>query len=141
MNPVHAGPRLTWQRLMVSVATMGTFLWLSAVQLTGWGHLAVFLAAEFVLYQAFSKLVKKRRRDLALLRCFGASRGQIFGGVLVEAVAVGILGALLAIVATMLAQRFQLWIYVSSVVLGMFGALLAGVVPAIQASRVKPSGP
>ncbi|MFD1049950.1 hypothetical protein ACFQ1S_32670, partial [Kibdelosporangium lantanae] len=78
MNPVHAGPRLTWQRLVVSVATMGTFLWLSAVQLTGWGHLGVFLVAEFVLYQAFSKLVKKRRRDLALLRCFGASRGLAF---------------------------------------------------------------
>ncbi|GAB3905447.1 hypothetical protein GCM10029964_100710 [Kibdelosporangium lantanae] len=138
---MHAGPRLTWQRLVVSVATMGTFLWLSAVQLTGWGHLGVFLVAEFVLYQAFSKLVKKRRRDLALLRCFGASRGQIFGGVLVEALAVGVLGALVAIVGTVIAQRFQVLLYLSSIVLGMFGALLAGVVPAIQASRVKPSGP
>jgi ABC-type lipoprotein release transport system permease subunit len=141
MNPVHAGPRLTWQRLAVSVATTGAFLWLAIVQLTGWVFVGVFLVAEFVLYQAFAKLVRKRRRDLALLRCFGASRGQIFGGVLVEALAVGFLGSVVAIVGAVVVQRVQISDCVSSVVLGMFGALLAGVVPAVRASRVKPGGP
>jgi ABC-type lipoprotein release transport system permease subunit len=141
MNPIHAGPRLTTLRLILSVGTMAVFLWLAAFELTGWGVLGAFLLAEIVLYQAFSRLVLRRRRDLALLRCFGASRGQVFAGVLTEAASVGLFGALAGIGGAVLLNDLRGAFYVFALIVGVGGALIAGMIPAFRASRVPPAGP
>ncbi|WGD36884.1 FtsX-like permease family protein [Lysinibacter sp. HNR] len=61
------------------------------------------LVSGFVIANTFQVLVAQRTRDLALLRCVGASSAQVRRLVLVEAVLVGliasVLGAVLGIVA------------------------------------------
>ena len=44
---------------------------------------------SFVIWNTFNVLVAQRRREVALLRAVGATRRQVFGGVLVEATLVG----------------------------------------------------
>ncbi|GAA5177676.1 ABC transporter permease [Rugosimonospora acidiphila] len=55
------------------------------------------VVCSFVIYNTFTILIAQRVRELALLRCVGASRGQLFGSVLLESVAVGLAGAVLGI--------------------------------------------
>ena len=50
---------------------------------------ALFVAA-LVIYNTFNILIAQRTREMALLRCVGATRAQVFGGVLLEAVVVGL---------------------------------------------------
>lgn len=58
--------------------------------------IALFVAA-LVIYNTFTILVAQRMRELALLRCVGAGRAQVFGGTLLESAAVGVLASLLGI--------------------------------------------
>ncbi|GIH12382.1 ABC transporter permease [Rugosimonospora africana] len=55
------------------------------------------VVSAFVIYNTFNILIVQRMRDMALLRCVGASRGQLFGSVLLESVAVGLAGGVLGI--------------------------------------------
>lgn len=51
--------------------------------------------SAFVIYNTFNILVAQRIQQTALLRCVGAGRGQVFGGVLVESGLVGLASAAL----------------------------------------------
>lgn len=62
------------------------------VGLLMFGLVAMFVAA-LVIYNTFNILVAQRTREMALLRCIGATRGQVFGSVLIES-------AVLALVAS-----------------------------------------
>jgi signal transduction histidine kinase len=42
------------------------------------------VVSAFVIYNTFNILIAQRVREIALLRCVGAARGQIFGSVLLE---------------------------------------------------------
>ncbi len=55
------------------------------------------VVSAFVIYNTFTILIAQRVRELALLRCIGASRGQVFRSVLLESAIVGLLGALAGI--------------------------------------------
>ena len=55
------------------------------------------LVAAFVIYNTFTILVAQRSRQLALLRCLGAARGQVFRTVLGEAAVLGLLSSLLGL--------------------------------------------
>ncbi|MBW8803470.1 MAG: FtsX-like permease family protein [Catenulisporales bacterium] len=57
------------------------------------------LVAAFVIYNTFTILVAQRIRQVALLRCIGAHRGQIFAATVAEAALVGLLGSALGVVA------------------------------------------
>ncbi|GAB3439168.1 ABC transporter permease [Streptomonospora sediminis] len=59
--------------------------------------LVTLLVAGFVIYNTFSILVAQRMRELALLRCVGASRRQVFTGVLAESAVIGALAAALGL--------------------------------------------
>ncbi|MEU8341883.1 putative ABC transport system permease protein [Actinomadura meyerae] len=59
--------------------------------------LVAMLVSALVIYNTFAILVAQRMREMALLRCVGATRRQIFGGVLTESAAVGLTGSLLGI--------------------------------------------
>jgi putative ABC transport system permease protein len=61
--------------------------------------LVAMLVSALVIYNTFAILVAQRMREMALLRCVGATRRQIFGGVLTESAAVGLTGSLLGIAA------------------------------------------
>ncbi|WP_242882211.1 ABC transporter permease [Actinomadura litoris] len=61
--------------------------------------LVAMLVSALVIYNTFSILIAQRMREMALLRCVGATRRQVFGGVLVESAVVGLVGSLLGILA------------------------------------------
>jgi putative ABC transport system permease protein len=58
--------------------------------------LALFVGA-FLIVNTFSMLVAQRSRELAMLRAIGASRGQVTGTVLIEALVIGAVGSTLGL--------------------------------------------
>ena len=117
---------------------------------------SLFVGA-FLIFNTFTMLVAQRARELALLRALGASRRQVIGSVVVEALAVGVfssvagfflgigvakgLEALMAAVgidlpagATVIAPRTL----VVSLVVGIGVTLAAALLPARKASLVAP---
>ncbi|PWK88809.1 putative ABC transport system permease protein [Lentzea atacamensis] len=55
------------------------------------------VVAGMVIYNTFTILVAQRTKELALLRCVGAERGQVFRSVLAEAVFMGLAASVLGI--------------------------------------------
>lgn len=108
------------------------------------------LVAVLVVSNTFSVIIAGRRRELALLRCIGASRRQLYGSVLVEGVFVGLLGSLLGVIAgigvsaLLVAVATRVWkdefAYVSLTVPAW--TLLAGVVVGVLltvAATIRPA--
>ena len=56
------------------------------------------LVGSFMIFNTFSITVAQRTRENGLLRALGASRRQVLGSVLLEALAVGVLASLLGII-------------------------------------------
>lgn len=115
------------------------------------------LVSGFVIYNTFNILMAQRIREMALLRCVGASRGQLFRSVLVEAVVVGLLGAVLGIgvglaVAYGLFSGSALLVMpvpshalvltakpvVVALLVGVVITLASAFIPAIRATKVAP---
>jgi putative ABC transport system permease protein len=59
---------------------------------------ALFVSA-LVIYNTFNILIAQRLREMALLRCVGATRAQVFRGVLLESVIVGFVASALGVLA------------------------------------------
>jgi putative ABC transport system permease protein len=115
------------------------------------------LVSGFVIYNTFNILMAQRIREMALLRCVGASRGQLFRSVLVEAVVVGLLGAVLGI-ALGLAVAYGLFSgsallvmpvpshalvltakpVVVALLVGVLITLASAFIPAVRATKVAP---
>jgi putative ABC transport system permease protein len=115
------------------------------------------VVGAFVIYNTFGILVAQRSRELALLRAVGASRAQVIGSVLVEAIVVGLvgsaagigLGVLLAAGLRALLNQFGLDIpdaslilagrtVVAGLVVGLLVTVVAAVFPALRAARIPP---
>jgi putative ABC transport system permease protein len=115
------------------------------------------LVATFSIYNTFSIIVAQRTRTAALLRALGASRRQVLGSVVAEALVVGIVASLIGlaggvVVAGLLKGLFDaagfalpaggivvtLGTVVAAIVVGVVVTLIAGIAPAIRASRVAP---
>ncbi|MGH9229175.1 MAG: ABC transporter permease [Acidimicrobiales bacterium] len=115
------------------------------------------LVATFSIYNTFSIIVAQRTRTAALLRAIGASRRQVLVSVVIEALVVGVVASLAGLaggigVAALLKGLFDAagfalpdgGIVISggalavSVAVGLVATLLAGIVPAVKASRVTP---
>ncbi len=116
---------------------------------------SLFVGA-LIIFNVFSMLLARRTRELALLRAVGASRGQVLGSVVVEAVAVGLLGSALglglgllvalALQAVVGSIGFEIPASVpvdATTVAVTMGAglavtVLSAVLPAVRASRIAP---
>ncbi|MFI6578307.1 ABC transporter permease [Nocardiopsis sp. NPDC050513] len=60
--------------------------------------IAMFVAG-IVIYNTFAILIAQRQRELALLRCVGAKRSQVFRSVLLESAVVGLVASGLGVLA------------------------------------------
>ncbi|MGK5534024.1 ABC transporter permease [Streptomyces sp. URMC 129] len=78
-------------------AVSGQFLTGFTTGLTGFAGVAL-LVATFSIHNTFAIVVAQRTRENALLRALGASRRQVLGQTLVEAVAVGAVASLAGLV-------------------------------------------
>jgi putative ABC transport system permease protein len=126
------------------------------ILLSVFGAIALLVGA-FVISNTFSILVAQRTRELALLRAVGASRSQVLRSVLVEATLVGLISAVLGLVAGVgLAKGVTSLLEAAgsdlptttlqvrpptvllALVLGLIVTLAAALVPAIRATRVSP---
>ncbi|MFD6095304.1 ABC transporter permease [Nocardiopsis flavescens] len=73
--------------------------------------IAMFVAG-IVIYNTFAILIAQRQRELALLRCVGAKRSQVFRSMLAESLVVGVVSSVLGVLA--------------GIGIGMAGAALGG---------------
>ena len=125
--------------------------------LLGFAGVALFVGI-FLILNTFSILVAQRTGELALLRSLGASRRQVIGSVLLEAVIIGLIASTIGLFAGMgvaaalkaVMQSFSgatfpgAWLVVpASAVLaayavGVLVTVVAAVLPALRASRVAP---
>ncbi|UQU68114.1 ABC transporter permease [Couchioplanes caeruleus] len=125
--------------------------------LLGFAGVALFVGI-FLILNTFSIIVAQRTRELALLRAMGASRRQVITSVLVEAVAIGLVAAVLGLAAGVgvgagLAYLFgsfaggglelapvgvPLTAVISSFVVGLLVTVVAAVLPALRAARIAP---
>ncbi|MET8150131.1 ABC transporter permease [Actinoplanes sp. NPDC049668] len=125
--------------------------------LLGFAGVALFVGV-FLILNTFSIIVAQRTRELALMRAIGASRRQVIGSVLVEAVVIGLVAAVLGLAAGVgvgfgLAYLFSsvgggglelaplgvpLEAIISSFVVGVLVTVVAAVLPALRASRISP---
>jgi putative ABC transport system permease protein len=124
--------------------------------LLAFAGIALFVGA-FLIFNTFSIIVAQRTRELALLRCLGASRRQVLGSVLLESGIVGLvaslaglgLGVVLAIGLRALlnafgidlpttSTRFELRTVIVSLLIGVVVTLVSSFLPALKATRVPP---
>ena len=117
---------------------------------------ALFVGA-FLIFNTFSITVAQRIAEFGMLRTIGASRGQILGTVVVEALAIGLLGSLVGIaggylIAILLNGLFEAIgvdlpttdlvmktrTIVVSLVIGVGVTLVSSLVPAVRSTRVPP---
>jgi putative ABC transport system permease protein len=120
------------------------------------GFVAVFVGA-FLIFNTFSITVAQRVTEFGMLRTLGASRPQILSSVLIEALAIGLLGAIvgigggyvMAILLNGLLKAFEVDLPTTGLVMEtrtIVVALLVGVVitavssmvPAVRSTRVPP---
>jgi putative ABC transport system permease protein len=137
-------------------AGLQEFVKIIKIFLLGFGGVALFVGA-FIIFNTFSITVAQRAREFALLRTIGASRRQVLGSVVVEAVVIGLaatavgiglgiglakgLNALMQAIQLDLPQAgtvFELRTVLVSLIVGVVVTVLAALVPAVRATRVAP---
>ena len=115
------------------------------------------LVGSFVIWNTFNVLVAQRRREVALLRAVGATRRQVLGGVLLEALLVGSfsggLGLLLGVglaagIRSMLkliglempttSPAVETRTIAAALLVGVLVTVVAAIAPAWAATRVSP---
>ena len=123
------------------------------------GVLALFMGG-FIIFNTFRTIVAERRRDIGMLRALGANRRTIIGMILVEGLLQGIvgtgagllLGYLMAVgiikfIGPFMNQFINLnlgtpvvspALLFGSIALGVGVTVLAGLIPALGASKVTP---
>jgi len=126
------------------------------IALLVFAFVALFVGA-FLIFNTFSITVAQRVREFGMLRTLGAGRSQILSSVVVEALAIGLLGALLGLaggyaIAVGLNALFvaigidlpttalvtKTRTVVVSLVIGAGVTLVSSFVPALRATRVPP---
>jgi putative ABC transport system permease protein len=124
--------------------------------LLGFGGISLFVGS-FVIANTLAITVAQRMRELATLRTLGASRGQVLRSVVLESVAIGVIGSVaglflgLGIAVGLMALLETLGIelpsgglvfaprtIVVSLAVGTSIALLASLRPAVRATRIPP---
>ena len=109
------------------------------------------LTAIFIIFTTLCMGVNERSFQLAMLRCIGLSKRQVAALIFGEAILLGVIGWLGGLLAGwgllildhwLTEQSVVVWLSYSTVwltgVCALAGALLAAIIPAIRAARIKP---
>jgi putative ABC transport system permease protein len=115
------------------------------------------LVGSFLIFNTFSITVAQRVSEFGMLRTLGASRRQILADVIVEALAIGVVGSvigigggfLIAMLLNGLLEAFEIDLPTTSLAMesrtvvvallvGVVVTLLSSLVPAIRSTRVPP---
>ena len=126
------------------------------VLLLVFGGIAVFVGA-FTIYNTLSITVAQRSRELALLRALGATRRQVLRSVVVEALAIGTVASAIGLAAGLGLAKLLSGVFASagvdlpststvfgtrtiivSLAVGIIVTVVAGLGPALRATRVSP---
>ncbi|HEY7453927.1 MAG TPA: FtsX-like permease family protein, partial [Thermoleophilaceae bacterium] len=126
------------------------------VLLLVFGGIAVVVGA-FTIYNTLSITVAQRSRELALLRALGATRRQVLRSVVVEALAIGTIASLIGLAAGIGLAKLLSGVFASagidlpstdtvfgtrtiivSLAVGIIVTVVAGLGPALRATRVSP---
>lgn len=132
---------------------------MARIALSVFGALALFMGG-FIIFNTFRTVVTERRRDIGMLRALGATRRTIIGAILTEGFLQGLLGSaiglflgyLMAMGVLKIAQKplttfinvklglpvIEPGMVIVSILLGVGVTVLAGIIPAWNASRVSP---
>ena len=136
---------------------IGTFTTIIRYFLLSFASVALFVGA-FVIFNTLSITVAQRMREFAIVRTLGASRRQVLGSVILEALVIGLsasvvglfagLGLAVGLDALFRALNLDLpqtdtvfatrTIVVSLLVAGTLVTLAAGLLPAVRATKVPP---
>lgn len=120
--------------------------------------LIAMMVAALVIYNTFNILVAQRTKEMALLRCIGATRRQVFGSIVLESVVVGVISSVLGLaagwglgaIAMAVLEAFDAPLptggaamlspqtIVIGLVLGLVVTVCAALLPARSATRVAP---
>ncbi|MCB0117609.1 MAG: ABC transporter permease [Anaerolineales bacterium] len=144
---------------LLSGSEMFTTLELAQTMFNVFGVLALFMGG-FIIFNTFRTIIAERRRDIGLLRALGANRRTIIGMILAEGFLQGIIGTVLGLalgylfglgtirIAEPFMSRFvnlnlgmpvvSTTLLVGSIVLGVGVTVVAGLIPALSASKVTP---
>jgi putative ABC transport system permease protein len=133
-----------------------SFLNIIRIALVAFGGIALFVGA-FIIFNTLSITVAQRSREFGLLRMIGASRRQILRSVLLEAAAIGLLASVVGMgVGFLLAKGlqavfkgvgidlpstgtvFETRTLIVAFAIGIGVTVLAGLVPALRATRIPP---
>jgi putative ABC transport system permease protein len=115
------------------------------------------LVGSFLIFNTFSITVAQRISEFGMLRTLGASRRQILSDVVVESLAIGVIGAvigigggfLIAMLLNSLLEAFEIDLPTTSLVIesrtvivslliGIVVTVLSSIVPAVRSTRVPP---
>lgn len=130
------------------------------LNLTALSLLALFVGV-FLIYNIVSFSVIQRRRIIGTLRSIGATRQQVFKMIMVEALAIGVVGSLIGLVGGIILGKSIVGLITRSIndlyytltvtnfavsadtmskalLAGILASLFAAVVPAYEASRFSP---
>ena len=118
--------------------------------IVAFGYIALFVGA-FVIYNTFSIVTAQRTREVALIRAVGASRRQVLGSILIEAVITGFIGGLIGVALGQVIaiglggligiddiQAVSPGIVTQGLLLAIIITLVSALVPAIRATRIPP---
>ncbi|MFC6883178.1 MULTISPECIES: ABC transporter permease [Actinomadura] len=135
---------------------IGQFTGIINTALLAFAFIALFVGS-FIIVNTFSIILAQRSRELALLRCMGASRRQLMASVLAEAGLVGLVASVAGLGAGILIAlglqsafdalglglpstlvQIRTRTVVVALLVGVVVTLLASVMPALRATRVPP---
>src|SRR4051794_17211588 len=135
---------------------LDSFLKILRTALLVFGFISLFVGA-FIIFNTLSITVAQRTKEFGLLRMIGASRRQVLGSVVLEAVVIGLIASIVGIAAgfglaklinvlftssgidlpttgTVLASRT----IIVAIAVGVGITTLAGLGPALRATRIAP---
>jgi putative ABC transport system permease protein len=124
--------------------------------LLAFAGIALFVGS-FVIANSLSITIAQRTREFATLRTLGASRRQVLGSIILEALVVGVVASLIGLVLGLLLAKGLFWLFdavgftlpntglvfetrtiVVSLLVGILVTLIASLRPALRATRVPP---